>query len=214
MIKLYSYFRSSAAYRVRIALNYKQLDYEVIPVHLLKNNGEQHSSDYQSLNPQELVPTLSVDEQVYTQSLAIIEWLEETHPKPALLPTLHAARAQVRALAQIVACDMHPLNNLRVLNYLKQHFQCAKEDTQTWYTHWLRLGFDAIESQLQKFSAQDYCYGKSVSMADVCLIPQIYNAKRFDFDMSAYPHITRVYEHCLSLDAFAKAQPEQQIDAE
>ena len=211
---LYSYFRSSAAYRVRIALNLKNIDYEIRPVHLLKNGGEQFKADYLALNPQGRVPVLVVENQVLTQSSAIIEYLEETYPTPPLLPTNALERAYVRSLAQIIACDIHPLNNLRVLAYLKGFI---KEDgfEQGWRIHWIQEGFAAFEQLLQKHG---YCgrftYGDMPNMADAFLVPQVYNALRFGYEMSGFPLISGIYENCLQESAFSKAAPENQPDAE
>lgn len=213
MIKLYSYFRSSAAYRVRIALNLKNIPYEYMPVHLVKNGGEQNSSNYKALNPLKLVPTLVDGSVVLSQSLAIIEYLEEAYPEAVpLLPNAVQQRAQIRALSQIIACDIHPLNNLRVLRYLDQQLEVSDSDRSRWYAHWVRVGFDAYE-QLARENQGKFCIGDSPSMADCCLIPQIYNAKRFNLDLSAYPNILEIYSHCESLPAFIKAEPEKQPDA-
>lgn len=212
-MKLYGYWRSSAAYRVRIALNLKQLSFENVPVHLIKNGGEQHSDMYQALNPAQLVPTFVDGEQSLNQSLAIIEYLDETYPQPALLPSDSTERARVRAMALDIACDIHPLNNLRVLQYLTGPLQLTEQQKQEWITHWLSVGFTALEQRLAH-SAADYCFGNSVTLADICLIPQVYNAQRFALDMSAFPLISRVYHNCMQLAAFALAAPEQQPDAQ
>ena len=212
-MKLYSYFRSSAAFRVRIALNLKGLTFECIPVHLVRDGGEQHLPAYQALNPGGLVPTLIDQEQPITQSLAIIEYLEEMHSNPSLLPGNCLERSQIRAFAQAIACDIHPLNNLRVLNYLKDTLHIDDDVKKDWYQHWISLGFDALEKQLEKNDSQDFCFGTQVSLADCCLIPQVYNAMRFDTDLTAYPRIRRIYQHCMSLEAFIQAAPEQQPDA-
>ncbi|EJI85978.1 MULTISPECIES: maleylacetoacetate isomerase [Alishewanella] len=212
-MKLYSYWRSSAAYRVRIALNLKQLSFETIPVHLLKDGGQQHSSAYQALNPAELVPTLVDEQGSLSQSLAIIEYLDETYPEPRLLPQEPFARAKVRALALDIACDLHPLNNLRVLQYLTGELALDEAQKLRWIQHWLTLGFNALEQKLQQTAGQ-YCYGDDVSLADLCLVPQVYNALRFNLDLSRYPLISRIYQHCLQLAAFALAAPEQQPDAQ
>lgn len=213
MIKLYSYFRSSAAYRVRIALNLKELPYEYVPVHLINNGGEQNSSSYESLNPLRLVPTLLDGANVLSQSLAIIEYLDEAYPETlALLPTDSVVRGKVRALSQTIACDIHPLNNLRVLNYLSNQLGVSNDERNLWYAHWIHQGFEALEKSLAKQSS-GYCFGNSPSLADCCLIPQIYNAKRFNIDLSAYPNILEVYEYCKTQPAFIKAEPENQPDA-
>ncbi len=213
MIKLYSYFRSSAAYRVRIALNLKGLPYEYIPVHLVKNGGEQHSSSYETLNPLKLLPTLIDGENVFSQSLAIMEYLDEAYPDTsALLPTDCATRAQIRALSQIIACDIHPLNNLRVLQYLSNELEVNDAQRSQWYVNWIKVGFDALELLLAKQQSQ-FCFGDQPSIADCCLIPQIYNAKRFKIDLSKYPRILTIYEHCKIHPAFIEAEPEKQPDA-
>ena len=206
-MKLYDYYRSTACYRVRIALNIKQMTYEKIPVHLISN--EQRDANYLALNSQGLVPTLDANGHILNQSLAIIEYLDDISPTPALLPSNPLARAQIKSLAMIIACDMHPLNNLRVLQQLKQQFQATEVQINEWYHHWLKQGFDAIEVQLKHLPRkQDVCYGQDVSLADICLIPQVYNAKRFHFSMDAYPLINQINAHCLTLDAFITAAPD------
>jgi maleylacetoacetate isomerase len=210
---LYSYFRSSAAYRVRIALNLKKIAYEIRPVHLLKNGGEQFKTDYMTLNPQGRVPALVVEGQILTQSVAIIEYLEETYPDPPLLPTDPKNRAYVRALAQIVACDIHPLNNLRVLNHLKTTFQ-IKNNTN-WYCHWIQEGFAALETLLQKSDKLGrFCFGDTPGMADAFLIPQVYNALRYNCDTGSFPLISGIYQNCIIETAFINAAPENQPDYE
>jgi maleylacetoacetate isomerase len=212
-IILYSYFRSSAAYRARIALNLKNIDYEIRPVHLLKNGGEQFNADYLALNPQGRVPVLVVENKVLTQSSAIIEYLEEVYPDPPLLPANPIERAYVRSLSEIIACDIHPLNNLRVLNYLKGNLKIDFE--QTWRSHWIQEGFAAIEQQIQKSDYQgQFCFGDMPSMADAFLVPQVYNALRFGCEMSSFPLISGIYENCLQKIPFSKATPENQPDAE
>lgn len=212
-IILYSYFRSSAAYRVRIALNLKNVDYQIRTVHLLKNGGEQFKADYLALNPQGRVPALVLQNTVLTQSMAIVEYLEEVNPAPPLLPTDATARAYVRALAQIIACDIHPLNNLRVLNYLKETLNYERKDV--WYKHWIEDGFAAFEQLLHKRENRGrFCFGDKPGMADVFLIPQVYNALRFDCDMSRFPLISAIYQQCMHEAAFIKAAPENQPDAE
>lgn len=211
---LYSYFRSSAAYRVRIALNLKNIEYEIRPVHLLKNGGEQFNADYLALNPQGRVPVLVVENKVLTQSSAIIEYLEEAYPSPPLLPTNAIERAYVRSLAQIIACDIHPLNNLQVLAYLKGF---VKEDgfEQGWRIHWIQEGFAAFEQLLQKNEyCGQFCFGDMPGMADAFFIPQVYNAFRFGCEMSSFPLISGIYENCLRETAFFNAAPENQPDAE
>lgn len=208
MIKLYDYFRSTASYRVRIALNYKGIPFETIPVQL--KEGEQHQSDYLKLNPQGLVPTLEVNGSRLTQSLAIIDYLEMTQPDPALLPDAPLAQAHIRSLALIIACDMHPLNNLRVLQTLKQTFQATELQTKAWYHQWLKAGFDAFESHLKTLPrSMPVCYGNRISLADICLIPQVYNAERFEFAMDNYPLIQQINTYCLQQDAFIKSCPRE-----
>ncbi len=213
MIKLFGYWRSTAAYRVRIALNFKQLDYEQKSVHLVKDGGEQHQADYQTINPQSLVPTLIDDEITIGQSIAIIEYLEDKYPTPKLLPQDLNDRAIARQLCQLVACDIHPLNNLRVLQYLKS-LNIKDDDKNQWYHHWIREGFHAYEAILkQQNRVGEYSLGKELSIADLCLIPQIYNANRFDFPMQKFPELMRINENCLKLDCFQQALPENQTDA-
>ncbi|MDR7015399.1 maleylacetoacetate isomerase [Acinetobacter sp. 3657] len=210
-MKLYSYFRSSAAYRVRIALNIKQLAYETQPIHLVKN--EQQQADYQALNPSRLVPTLVDADQTLLQSISILEYLEEAYPEVALLPKNLAERAKIRAFAQAIACDIHPLNNLRVLKYLQQDLSLSDQQKSNWYQHWMLLGFQSLEAQLQDSNGQ-FCFGTQATFADCCLIPQVYNAKRFKIDLAAFPKIESIYQHCLTLPAFLHAAPEQQPDWE
>ena len=214
-IKLYSYWRSSAAYRVRIALNLKQLDHEIIPVHLVNDGGEQHREEYRALNPQASVPTLVDGARVYRQSMAIIEYLDEAYPSNvALLPSTARERARVRALAQVVACDIHPLNNLRVMQFLERDFSSPQVERQRWTQHWIIEGFRALESMLDDNASTGlYCDGDAPTLADLCLIPQVYNARRFDVDMAAFPVISRIEQQCLILPAFDAARPENQPDA-
>lgn len=213
MTTLYGYFRSSAAYRVRIALNLKGLDYDQIPVNLVK--GEQRGDDHLMRNPQGLVPSLVLDDSsVINQSLAICEYLDEVHPEPALLPINALKRARVRALAQSVACEIHPLNNLRVLKYLVREMGADEAAKLAWYHHWIAEGFTALEATLSNApSSGDFCHGDTPTLADICLIPQVYNAERFECDLSAYPTIQRIAANCRSLPAFEKAAPEVQPDA-
>lgn len=211
-MKLYSYFRSSAAYRVRIALNLKGLPAEIVPVHLVKNGGEQHSAEYRQLNASELVPTLIDDTFALSQSLSILEYLDEKYPEPALLPKQIQQRALIRAFSQNIACDIHPLNNLRVLQYLQNVFALSEGEKSTWYKHWIELGMRSLEVQLTESNGQ-FCFGEQATFADCCLIPQVYNAKRFNIDVSAFPKIESIYQHCMTLDAFQQAAPEAQIDA-
>ncbi|WP_412757165.1 maleylacetoacetate isomerase [Legionella bozemanae] len=210
-MKLYDYFRSTACYRVRIALNLKNIAYEKIDIHLVNHGGEQHSPEYRKINPQELVPSLEINGQVINQSLAIIDYLDETYPTPSLLPQNPLDRATVKSLALIVACDMHPLNNLRVLNRLKTQLQASEIQVTEWYHHWLKTGFDALEAKLQQIKRnQAFCFGNTVTLADLCLIPQVYNAHRFHFAMDNYPLINEINAHCLTLESFQKAAPELQ----
>jgi maleylacetoacetate isomerase len=214
-MRLYDYFRSSAAYRVRIALNLKGVKPdERTFVHL--RMGNQRAQDYLALNPQGLVPALALDDgHVLTQSLAIIEYLEETHPEPPLLPREPFARARVRAIALQIACEIHPLNNLRVLNYLIGTLGVAREQKDGWYRYWIDVGFEALEKMLARDAATGrYCHGERPTLADVCLVPQIANARRFDIDMSPYPTLTRIESACNALPAFADAAPAHQPDAE
>lgn len=214
MYQLYSYFRSSAAYRVRIALGLKGLDFSVIPVHLLRHGGEQHAADYRRLNPEGLVPTLVDGQAVLTQSLAIIEYLDEVHGARPLLPEDPLGRARVRALALQIACDIHPLNNLRVLQWLSRDMHVQKDVRDAWYRHWVTVGFDALEAGLQSPDTGLCCHGDMPGLADCSLIPQVYNAQRYDMDLSAWPTIARIAEHCNTLPAFQAARPDAQVDAE
>ncbi len=214
MLTLHSYFRSSASYRVRIALNLKGLHYTYVPVHLLKDGGQQHTPDYQRVNPAQLVPTLVDDGHALGQSLAIMEYLEETRPEPPLMPHDALGRARVRALAQSVACEIHPLNNLRVLQYLDNDLKVDEATKATWYRHWITLGFTAIEAMLaQDPDTGTFCHGNTPGLADCCLIPQVANSRRFDTPLDAFPTIQRIEKACLALDAFAKAAPQLQPDA-
>lgn len=214
-MKLYTYFRSSAAYRVRIALNLKGLDYEAVPVHLVRGGGEHRQPAYLGLNPAGLVPALEEHGQVLTQSLAIIEYLEETHPQPALLPAAALDRARVRAIAQAIACDIHPVNNLRVLQYLTRELGASEEQKNAWYRHWIGVGMQAVEAMLAGDARTGaFCHGDTPGLADSCLVPQVFNARRFGCDLSAMPTVQRIAEHCASLDAFRRAAPEAQPDAE
>ncbi|HSC83431.1 MAG TPA: maleylacetoacetate isomerase [Pseudomonas sp.] len=216
MLTLYDYWRSSAAYRVRIALNLKGLAYRQVPVHLVRDGGQQHGAEYQALNPQELLPLL-VDEGNggvrIAQSLAILEYLEEVFPVPALLPADPAQRAQVRALALHIACDIHPLNNLRVLQYLSGELGVTDEAKSAWYQHWLSKGLAAVEQGLAVLSGR-LSLGQRPGYLEACLIPQVYNARRFNCDLEAYPRILEIAARCEPLDAFAKAAPEVQADAQ
>lgn len=213
---LYSYWRSSAAYRVRIALNLKGLSYETRAVHLLRDGGEQHAEGYRMINPQELIPCLLDGDRVITQSLAIMEYLDEMYPEPAtaLLPVDARSRAQVRALAMAVTCDIHPLGNLRVLQQLEAQFGAGEEQRATWSRHWIATGFKAMEAMLTDNAATGrYCHGEAPGMADACLVPQVYNALRWKLPMENYPTLWRIYQACNELDAFRLAAPEGQPDA-
>ncbi|WP_298188571.1 maleylacetoacetate isomerase [uncultured Pseudomonas sp.] len=215
MLTLYSYWRSSAAYRVRIALNLKGLAYEQVPVHLVKDGGQQHSADYQALNPQQLLPLL-VDQGHggvrIAQSLAILEYLDEVFPGTPLLPRDPAQRAQVRALALHIACDLHPLNNLRVLQYLSAELGVADTAKDAWYRHWLHKGLAAVEAGLAVFNDR-LSLGEQPGYLEACLIPQLYNARRFNCDLDAYPRILAMAARCETFEAFKKAAPEVQPDA-
>ncbi|MFO1493586.1 MAG: maleylacetoacetate isomerase [Lysobacterales bacterium] len=216
LIKLYSYWRSSAAYRVRIALNLKGLRYDYLGVSLIDGGGQQRTTPYHALNPQELVPVLVDGERVVRQSMAIIEYLEETYHDRghALMPPTARERARVRSIAQLIACDIHPLNNLRVLGYLEQQFFITPAQKEQWIQHWIGLGFKALEELLAgNPSTGEFCEGDEPTLADCCLVPQVYNARRFGLDLQAYPTIARVYERCLDLPEFVAAQPERQPDA-
>lgn len=211
-MQLYSYFRSSAAYRVRIALSLKGLPYEYLAVHLLKDGGQQLSADYRQVNPTALVPTLVDGDAVIGQSLAIIEYLEETHPQPPLLPADAIGRARVRDLALGIACDTHPLNNLRVLNYLGHRLELSEDARLQWYRHWVEEGFAAVERILRlRCSGGPFALGLQPTLADVCLIPQVFNARRFDVPLSTFPMINEVAERCETLEAFRKASPEAAV---
>jgi maleylacetoacetate isomerase len=214
-MQLHSYFRSSAAYRVRIALQLKGLAHEVLPVHLLRGGGEQRSADYLALNPAGLVPTLVDDTTVLHQSLAIIEYLDEKWPAVPLLPSDLAGRARVRALAQTIACDLHPLNNLRVLQYLTQTLGATAEQKSAWYTHWVQQGLHTLEALLAHSPDTGLCcHHDQPGLADACLVPQVFNAERFGIALDAYPTVQRITAHCRSLPAFERAAPQAQPDAE
>lgn len=213
-LKLYGYWRSSAAYRVRIALNLKGLDYEQVPVHLIRDGGEQHAPDYALTHPQKLVPVLQHGERKVRQSLAIMEYLEELWPDPPLLPLAARDRARVRALALLIACDIHPLNNLRVLQYLEREWNAPQPERDEWVRHWIAEGFRAFEAMLvEDLSRGAFCEGESPGIADCCLIPQVYNARRFGVDLEPFPTIRRIEAECLALPAFDAARPERQLDA-
>ena len=217
MMKLYGYWRSTAAYRVRIALHLKGIEFESSSVHLVNNGGEQNSPDYANLNPTKLVPTLIDGDFSLNQSLAIIDYLDNAHtsqnPAVALYPSCHKARAKVQALALDIACEIHPLNNLRVQQYLANTLHIDNEAKQSWVTYWMDKGFTAIEQQLE-VSAGEFCFGNQVTVADICLVAQVYNAHRFKVDMSNFKLINRIVEQCNTLPAFIKALPENQHDAQ
>jgi len=211
-MKLYTYFRSSAAYRVRIALNLKALIYEMVPVHLTKDGGRQRAPEFRAVNPQMRVPALELSSgEVLTQSLAIIEYLDEIHPEPPLLPADALARAKVRAVAQTIACDIHPLNNLAPLQYLKRQLKHEQAEIDTWYHHWIIEGFNAIEAMIEP---APYACGAHVTLADICLVPQVANARRLRVPLDKFPKIVAVDDACLRLPAFDRARPENQPDAE
>lgn len=212
MMKLYNYFRSSASFRVRIALNLKGLEYEYIPVHIAR--GDHKTGPFAALSPDQLVPLLEDDGQRFTQSMAIIEYLDELNPEPALLPRDPVGRAQVRALSESIACEIHPLNNLRVLKYLVRELKLDDDAKNAWYRHWVREGMLAFERQLAQRPAGIYCFGNTPTMADCCLVPQIFNGQRFDCDFSGLPRTMAAFEACMQLDAFQRAQPSHCPDAE
>jgi maleylacetoacetate isomerase/maleylpyruvate isomerase len=209
-VKLYTYFRSSASFRVRIALNLKGLAYQPVFVHLAK--GEHRQPQYTAINAQALVPTLELDDGTrLTQSLAIMEWLDEKHPSPALLPKDPLPRARVRAIADLIACEIHPINNLRVLQHLKRALGQTQDQIDTWYRHWIAEGLQKVEAEI---AGSKFCHGDSATLADCCLVPQIFNAKRYGSDLAPYPKTMRVFENCMKLEAFERAQPSKQPDAE
>jgi maleylacetoacetate isomerase/maleylpyruvate isomerase len=210
-MKLYTFFRSSAAYRVRIALNLKRIDYE--PVTKALGRNEHRAADYLALNPQGLIPALEHDATVLSQSLAIIEYLDEEYPAPAFLPSRPRDRAQVRSMALAIACDIHPLNNLRVLNYLRETLQQDEASVTTWYRHWVSAGFEGLERQAQAHSSrQRHCFGDAVTLADILLVPQMFNARRFATDLSRFPTLVAISAHLETLPEFAAARPEVQPD--
>ncbi|HZI83699.1 MAG TPA: maleylacetoacetate isomerase [Casimicrobiaceae bacterium] len=212
-MKLYGYFRSSAAYRVRIALGIKGLPYEYAAVHLRK--GEQSAEPYRALNPAELVPALVDDRGAFTQSLAIIEYLDERYPEPPLLPRTIEERARVRAIALSIACDIHPLDNLRVLRYLVGTLGASEATKDAWYRHWIDAGLTALEAQLSRDPATgEFCHGAAPTLADCCLVPQLANARRASIPLDSYPTLVRIEARCNALPAFAGAVPERQPDAE
>lgn len=214
-MKLYTYFRSSAAYRVRIALNLKGLQYDAIPVHLLRGGGEQLQEQYRAINPSGLVPAFQDDYITLTQSMAILEYLEDAHPKMPIMPKDAIERARVRELAQIIACDIHPVNNLRVLRYLKHELGVSEEQKSEWYRHWLVSGLEVLEKHLARDpSAGPLCHGHKPTIADCFLVPQVFNAQRHGIDVSIYPNIARINALCVQIPAFVAAHPSSQPDAE
>jgi maleylpyruvate isomerase len=212
-MKLYGFSRSSAAFRLRIALNLKNLDYDQVSIHLRR--GEQRAPDYLKLNPQALVPALVDGDLVLIQSLATIDYLDELHPNLPLLPNTPEGRARVRALAQIVACEIHPLGNLRVLQYLAKELKQDEPAVQRWFNHWIALGFQAFESLIAGHPETGrFCHGDQPTVADICLVPQVFNAKRYALDLTPYPTLMRIFETCMTMPAFDRAQPSKQPDAE
>jgi len=199
---------------VRIGLNLKRLEHQVTPVHLVRDGGQQHSEGYAALNPQELVPTLLHGDRVLHQSMAILEYLDEVFLEPPLLPDDAPGRARVRALAQLVACDIHPLNNLRVMQFFADTWNVPQPEREDWTRHWMRVGFDAMERLLvESVDTGRFCHGDTPTLADCCLVPQLFNARRFQVDLAAYPTLVRIEEECLALEAFDAARPENQADA-
>jgi maleylacetoacetate isomerase/maleylpyruvate isomerase len=210
-MELYNYFRSSASFRVRIALALKGLDYEYRPVSLVKN--EQFNESYAAVSAARLVPLLRDGNHSYTQSLAIIEYLDETHPEPPLLPRDAAGRARVRALALDIACEIHPINNLRVLRYLVHDLKLSEDDKNRWYKHWVETGLETVERQLQSPATGRFCHGDTPSLADCTLVPQIFNAQRFECRLDHVPTVMRVFDNCMAHEAFQRAQPSACPDA-
>jgi maleylacetoacetate isomerase/maleylpyruvate isomerase len=211
-MKLYNYFRSSASYRVRIALALKGLDYEYVPVHLVKD--EQFKESYAAVSASRLVPTLVDGDRVLTQSLAIVEYLDETHPEPPLLPRDAVGRSRVRSLAYDVACEIHPLNNLRVLRYLVRDMKVGDDDKNRWYRHWVETGLETVERQLDSPATGRFCHGDAPTLADIVLVPQIFNAQRYDCRLDHVPRVMRVFDACMALPAFEGTQPSKCPDAE
>lgn len=214
LLRLYSYWRSSAAYRVRIGLNLKGLRYDIVPIHLLRDGGDQHRAEFKAINPQGLVPVLQHGSRQMRQSLAILEYLDETWPEPALLPVPARDRQRVRALAMAITCDIHPLGNLRVLRFLESEFACPQAERDVWVRHWINEGFAALEATLNDHPATGrFCEGDTPTIADCCLVPQVYNARRFGVEVERYPTIARIDAACRALPAFEAASPERQPDA-
>jgi len=214
-VKLFSYYRSSAAWRVRIALSHKAIPHGTVPVHLVRDGGQQHSESYREMNPQGLVPALVDEDRAFAQSLAIIEYLEETHPAPPLLPQDFAGRAVVRGMALGIACDIHPLQNLRVLNYLRGPLELGDGPVAEWVRHWITAGLRPLEELARRHGdGRHYLYGESVTLADVCLVPQMYNARRYYCDMTPFPALVAIDGHLQLLPAFAATRPEAQPDYE
>jgi len=214
-MKLYTFFRSSASYRVRIALNLKGLKYEQTPIHLRRGGGEQLSAAYKAINPQALVPALEDGGKILTQSLAIIEYLEERYPHPPLLPRDPADKALVRSMALVIACEIHPIQNLRVLQYVKREYNQSDEQVNRWAQHWINLGLAALEQMIVAQPRRGkFCCGGTPTLADICLVPQLGNARRYGCDLSPYPAIIEIEKNCMALPAFADAAPEKQPDAE
>ncbi|RYF33331.1 MAG: maleylacetoacetate isomerase [Comamonadaceae bacterium] len=215
-MKLHNYFRSSASFRVRIALNLKGLDYDYVPVHIAR--GEHLAGSYAAISADHLVPLLEEDAsdggERFSQSMAIIEYLDEVHPEPALLPSDPVGRAHVRALAQSIACEIHPVNNLRVLKYLVRELKLDEAAKNAWYRHWVREGMEAFERQLAQKPAGIYCWGNTPTLADCCLVPQVFNGQRFECDFSGLPRTMAAFDACMQLDAFQRAQPARCPDAE
>lgn len=214
-MKLYNYFRSSASFRVRIALNFKGLAYDYLAVHLTRAGGQQFAPEFRALNADALIPVLDDDGAIVTQSLAIIEYLDETHPEPPLLPRDAIGRAYVRSFALTIACEIHPLNNLRVLRYLVRDLQASEEQKNAWYRHWVEQGLAALETRVvAEGRSGRHVLGDQVTLADVALVPQIFNAQRFDCRLDHVPTLMRIFDHCMELHAFIEAHPARQPDAE
>lgn len=214
-MKFHGYFRSSSSYRCRIAFNLKGLEYDFVPVHLVKDGGHQKTAEFRALNPQGLVPALEVGDEVLTQSPAILEWLDETYPEPKLLPDDLLERARVRAFTQVIACEIHPLQNLRVLQYLKGEYGQEQDGINAWCQRWIGDGLAACEVLLERQNGgRDYCFGDQPGMGDVYLIPQVFSAGRLNVDLTAMPNINRIVENCAKLEAFDAAHPSKQPDAE